>query len=135
MKQYKKYCIQERSQIKFLKSKMYSISLFLLYSLVFYLRKKSNGAKCLVFVSSRSLKTRKLIFAQFEYLLREVCSFFNFWMIKYTIMSKKHNCKFVNDKIHNYAKKNVIVNFIIQKLKNKHTSLKKYTKSCKTEQN
>ena len=34
--------------------------------------------------------------------------------------------QFLNDKIHNYVKKNIIVNFIIQKLKSKHTSLKKY---------
>ena len=33
----------------------------------------------------------------------------------------------MNDKIHNYVKKNIIVNFIIQKLKSKHTSLKKCT--------
>ena len=47
------------------------------------------GAKYLDFVSSCSLKTRELSFAQFVYLLREVCLFFNFWMIKFTIMSKK----------------------------------------------
>ena len=35
----------------------------------------------------------------------------HFWMKKFTIMSKKH----------------IIVNFIIQKLKSKHTTLKKYT--------
>ena len=29
---------------------------------------------------------------------------------------------------HNYVKQNIIVNFIIQKLKNKHTFLKKYKK-------
>ena len=55
------------------------------------------GAKYLVFVSSRSLKTRELSFAQ------------------------------LNNKIYNYVKQNIIVNFIIQKLKNKHTFLKKYT--------
>jgi hypothetical protein len=33
--------------------------------------------------------------------------------------------QFLNDKIHNYVKQNIIVNFIIQKLKNKHTFLKK----------
>jgi hypothetical protein len=32
--------------------------------------------------------------------------------------------QFLNDKIHNYVKQNIIVNFIIQKLKNKHTFLK-----------
>jgi hypothetical protein len=31
----------------------------------------------------------------------------------------------LNDKIHNYVKQNIIENFIIQKLKNKHTFLKK----------
>jgi hypothetical protein len=70
------------------------------------------GVKHLVFVSSRSLKTRELSFAQFCNFLRKVCLFFNFWMIKFKIMSK-----------------NIIVNFI-KKLKNKHTSLKKYTKVC-----
>ncbi len=33
--------------------------------------------------------------------------------------------QFLNDKIHNYVLLNIIVNFIIQKLKNKHTFLKK----------
>ena len=33
--------------------------------------------------------------------------------------------QFLNDNIHNYVKQNIIVNFIIQKLKNKHTFLKK----------
>ena len=36
------------------------------------------GAKYLVFVSSRSVKTRELSFAQFIYFLRKVCLFFNF---------------------------------------------------------
>ena len=61
---------------------------------------------------------RELSFSQFSNFLRKECWFFNFWMIKFPIMSK-----------------NIIVNFITQKLKNNHTSLKKYTKSCKTEQN
>ena len=39
--------------------------------------------------------------------------------------------QFLNDKIHNYVKKNIIVNFIIQKLKSKHTSFKKYTNWAK----
>ena len=39
--------------------------------------------------------------------------------------------QFLNDKMHNYVKQNIIVNFIIQKLKNKHTFLKKYTKLSK----
>jgi hypothetical protein len=54
------------------------------------------GAKYLVFISSRSLK-----------------SVFIF--------------KVLNDKVYSYVKQNIIVNFIIQKLKNKHTFLKKYT--------
>ena len=36
------------------------------------------GAKYLVFVSSRSVKMRKLSFAQFVYFLRKLCLFFNF---------------------------------------------------------
>ena len=63
------------------------------------------GAKYLVFVSSRSVKFRELSFAQF------VDCVFIF--------------QYLNDKIHNYVKQNIIVNFIIQKLKNKHTFLKK----------
>ena len=39
--------------------------------------------------------------------------------------------QFLNGKIHNYVKKNIIVNFIIQKLKSKRTSLKKYTNWAK----
>ena len=55
------------------------------------------GAKYLGFFSSRSLKTREkyISFAQFLYFLREVCLLFNFWMIKFTIMSKEN---------HNWAK-------------------------------
>jgi hypothetical protein len=37
-----------------------------------------KGAKYLVFVSSCSVKTRELSFAQFVYFLRKVCLFFNF---------------------------------------------------------
>ena len=40
--------------------------------------KKKIGAKYLVFVSSCSLKTRELSFAQFVYFLRKVCLFQNF---------------------------------------------------------
>ena len=45
------------------------------------------------FFSSCSLKTREkcISVAQFVYFLREVCLLFNFWMIKFTIMSKKLN--------------------------------------------
>ena len=35
--------------------------------------------------------------------------------------------QFLNDEIDNCVKENAIVNFIIQKLKNNHTFLKKYT--------
>jgi hypothetical protein len=35
--------------------------------------------------------------------------------------------QFLNDKMHNYVKQNITVSFNIQKLKNKHTFLKKYT--------
>ena len=73
------------------------------------------GAKYLVFVSSCSVKLRELSFAQFVYFLRKVCLFFNFIIQK------------LNDEIHNYVLFDIIVNFIIQKLKNKHTLLKKYT--------
>ena len=34
--------------------------------------------------------------------------------------------QFLDDKMHNYVKHNITVNFIIQKLKNKHIFLKKY---------
>ena len=65
------------------------------------------------FFFSRSLKTREkyISFTQFVYFFGEVCLLFNLLMTKFTIMSKK----------------NIIVNFIIQKLTSKHTSLKKYT--------
>ena len=39
--------------------------------------------------------------------------------------------QFLNDKIYNYVLFDIIVDFIIQKLKNKHTSLKKYTNRAK----
>ena len=39
--------------------------------------------------------------------------------------------QFLNDKIHNYVLFDIIVNFIIQKLKNKHTFLKKPQKVAK----
>ena len=70
------------------------------HALIFTIRFYSvQGANYLVFVSCRSLKTKELSFAQFVYFLREVCLFFNFWMIKFTIMQKKHNCKFYHSKI------------------------------------
>ena len=37
-------------------------------------------------------------FAQFVYFLREVCLLSNFQIIKFTIMSKKHNCGFYHSK-------------------------------------
>ena len=50
------------------------------------------GAKYLVFILSRSLKTREkyISFAKFISFVKEVCLLFNFSMIKFTIMSKKH---------------------------------------------
>ena len=57
----------------------------------------------LVFASSRSLKTRELSF-------EESVVFFNFLMIEFTMFFL-----FFFD---------IIVSFIVQKLKNKHTSLK-----------
>ena len=65
------------------------------------------GVKYLVFVSSRSVKMRELSFAQFE--------------------ESVFILHFLNDKIYNYVLFDIIVNFIIQKLKNIHTFLKKYT--------
>ena len=53
-------------------------------------------------------------FAQFVHFLREVCLLFNFWMMKLTNMFF-----------------DIIVNFNIQKLKSKHTTLKKYTNWAK----
>ena len=61
------------------------------------------------------LKTEKAKFSQRENLvfsvLRKVCLLFNFLMLKFLVM-------FVFD---------IIVHFIIQKLKNKHTFLKNHT--------
>ena len=71
-----------------------------------------TGAKYLVLSPLVPSKREKYIsFAQIVYFLREQCLLFNFWMIRSTIMSKK----------------DMIVNFIIPKLKSKLTSLKKYT--------
>ena len=74
-----------------------------------------SGAKYLGFLSSRSLNmTEKFIsFAQLAF---EGSVFtFRFWMIKVKIM-----CFFY-----------IIVNFVIQKLISKYTSLKKYTNGAK----
>ena len=61
------------------------------------------------------LKTEKTKFSRWENLafsvLRKMCLFFNFWI------KKMHKC----------VKQNIILHFIIKKLKNKHTFLKKYT--------
>ena len=65
------------------------------------------GGKYLVFVSFRSVKMRGFSFLS---LYKSVFSF-----------------HFLNVKMYNYGKQNIIVNFIIQKLKNKDTFLKKYT--------
>ena len=62
----------------------------------------------------------QLVLLSFLYFFRKVCLLFNFWIIKFTIMGFFE----------------IIVNSIIQKLKSKRTSLKKYTKRAKlTEQN
>ena len=53
------------------------------------IKERDQGAKYLFFVSSRSVKTREVSFAQFVYFLRKVCLFFNFWLIK-------SNCKVPN---------------------------------------
>ena len=62
---------------------------------------------------SKIYKLRQLSLSQFVCFLREVCFLFKFWMIKFTFMSKKSVTWWGT--------------FIIQKLKSKHTSLKKYT--------
>ena len=64
------------------------------------------GAKYLAFISTCSVKTRELSFAQFVYFLRKVRLFFYL----------------LNDKIHNYNLFEIIVNLITQKLKNKDQS-------------
>ena len=55
----------------------------------------------------------------------------NIWLLSPLILSKQVEIvfifQFLNDKIQNLVKQNTIVNSIIQKLKNKHTFLKKYT--------
>ena len=69
------------------------------------------GGKYLVFLSSRSVKMRG--FSAFS-----VCIFFEESVFIF---------QFLNDKMHNYVLFDIIVHFIIQKLKNKHSFLKKYT--------
>ena len=65
---------------------------------------------CFFLISFPRIERKCISFVQFVYFLREVCLLFNFLMIKFTIMSKKHNCESYHPK-----------------LKIKHTSLKKYT--------
>ena len=67
------------------------------------------GAKYLVFVSSSSVKLRELSFAQFVHILfgGSVSIF-----------------QFLNDEINNYVLFDIIVNFFIQKLRNKYPSSK-----------
>ena len=63
----------------------------------------------------------------------------NFWFLYPLVLSKREDLafsvsrlfekkvfilQFLNDKMHNFVKQNIIVQFIIQKLKNKHTSFK-----------
>ena len=65
-----------------------------LHQMSFYLllsqfeKKKGQGVKYLVFVSSRSVKTRELSFAQFVYFLRKV-SIFQFFHSKIEKKKKK----------------------------------------------
>ena len=72
-----------------------------------------------VFFSSRSLKKREkyINFAQLVF-LSLVFIFFE---------GSVSTFQFFNDKIHNHVFFDIIVNFIIQKLKSKRISLKKYT--------
>ena len=67
-----------------------------------------------VFFSSRSLKMRENILVLLSWFCL-VCVFFEGSVFVF---------QFLNDNIHNYVKKNIIVHFILQKLKNKHTFLK-----------
>ena len=77
-----------------------------LHQMSFYLllsqfeKKKGQGVKYLVFVSSRSVKTRELSFAQFVYFLRKVCLFLNFLNDKiYNYVLFWHNCKFYHSQV------------------------------------
>ena len=51
------------------------------------------------------------------------CEIFGFFLLSRSVFT----FQFLNDTIHNYVKVTIIVNCIIQKLKSKHTFLKKYT--------
>ena len=82
----------------------------------------SSRCKIFSFFSSRSLKMRENILVLLSWFCL-VCVFFEGSVFVF---------QFLNDKIHNYVKKNIIVHFILQKLKSKHTSLKKYTNWAKT---
>ena len=70
------------------------------------------GAKCLVFVSPRSVKMREL---------ERTCSVCILFEESVFIF------QFFKDRTYNYVNQNIIVDLIIQKLKNKHTFLKTYT--------
>ena len=63
-----------------------------------------QGGKFLVFVSSRSVKMRGFSFLSFE--------------------ESVFILQFLNDKVHNYVKQNLIVHFIVQKLKKNTLSSK-----------
>ena len=112
--------VKDFMHCKYFHHKNYNNSLWITWNPVIYkyviLVDIVYCAKYFGFVFSRSNKKREnyISFAQFVYFLRKLCLLFDFWMIKFTIMSKKHNCE-----------------FIIQKLKSKHTSLKKYTNWAK----
>ena len=73
--------------------------------------------------------------------LQQVSKVQNIWFLSPLVQSKWENLafsvsilfeesvlifQFLSDKMHNYVKQNITVNFIIQKLKNKHIFLKKY---------
>ena len=75
--------------------------------------KRALGAKYLIFVSSCFVKMRELSVAHFVCFLGRVFLFFNFWMIKFTIMSNK----------------NITVNSIIQKLTHFPQKLYKLSKA------
>ena len=62
-----------------------------------YVTKAQNMWKIFPLLLSKNKQTETT--SQFVYFLREVCLLLNFWMIKFTIMLKKHNCKFYHSKI------------------------------------
>ena len=72
---------------------------------------EASGGKYLVFLSSRSVQMR-------DSSAFSVCTFFE---------ESVFILQFLEDEIHSYVVSDIIVHFIIQKLKNKPTFLKKYT--------